>query len=171
MPDTPDSLRSASGDPLLDCLVELTRLHQRPMSAAALRAGLPTDGSRLTPQLFARAAERAGFTARVVERPLDRVPAEVLPAVLLLDGGRRACVLTALHEDGAVDIIDPADGASPKRMARAALASAYTGIAIFAQPEHRLDDRAGDVDSFLQRSWFWGTLYRYRRDYGQVLLA
>ena len=172
MPDSPsDSLRSAPADPLLDCLVELTRLHQRPMSATALKAGLPMDGSRLTPQLFARAAERAGFTARVVERPLDRVPAEVLPAVLLLDGGHGACVLTALREDGAAEVIDPSDGAVPKRITRAALASRYSGVAIFAQPEHRLDDRAGDVDSFLQRSWFWGTLYRYRGEYGQVLLA
>jgi ATP-binding cassette, subfamily C, bacterial LapB len=169
--DRGDPLRERGGDSLLECLVELMRLNQRPMSAAALRAGLPAAGTRFTPELFVRAAERAGFTARVVERPLDGVPPAVLPAVLLLDSGRKACVLTALHEDGTAEAIFPGDGADPRRLPRAELSSAYAGFAIFAQPAHRLDDRAGDLDPVLRRSWFWGTLYRYRRDYSEVLIA
>ena len=36
-------------DPLLDCLVELSRLHGRPATRAALTAGLPLEKGSLTP--------------------------------------------------------------------------------------------------------------------------
>ena len=36
-------------DPLLDCLVELTRIHGRPSTRAALTAGLPLEAGQLTP--------------------------------------------------------------------------------------------------------------------------
>ncbi len=42
-------------DPLLDCLVELTRIHGRPSTHAALTAGLPLPDQGLTPSLFVRA--------------------------------------------------------------------------------------------------------------------
>lgn len=170
MPDNSASQASEhTGDALLDCLVELTARHHRPMSAAALVAGLPLADGRLTPELFVRAAERAGFTARIVRRPLDRIPDLVLPAVLVLDSGGSACVLTARHEDGGGDVIVP--GAGPRRLTPAELRSTYAGTCIFVRPESRLDDRAGNLDASLQRSWLWGTLFRYRREYGQVVLA
>ena len=161
---------SVTGDPLLDSLLSLLRLHGKPMSAESLLAGLPLVDGRLTPELFVRAAGRAGLTARVVQRPLARIPRLVLPAVLLMDQGREAVVLTELG-DGDAEILLPSAGGLRKRMNREELAAAYADIAIFAQPARQLDDRAGDVDGTLRRSWFWGTLYLYRREYGQVLLA
>jgi len=162
--------KTAPADPLLEALIALLREHGKPMSGEALLAGLPIAGGRLNPQLFVRAAERGGMTARVVERPLERIPRLVLPAVILLDEGRDACVLTALDGDEA-EIIVPASGELRRRMPLAQLRAAYSGIAIFAQPARRLDDRAGDVEGTMRRSWFWGTLYNHRREYGQVLLA
>ena len=79
-------------DPLLDCLVELTRLHGRPSTRAALSAGLPLEGGRLAPSQFARAAARAGLSSRIVRRALNDIDAALLPAVLLLHG-EQACVL------------------------------------------------------------------------------
>lgn len=157
-------------DPLLDALIALLRLHGKPMTGEALLAGLPLDGGRLTPELFTRAAERAGLKSAVVERALGSIPRLVLPAVLLLDEGRDACVLVDCDGEHA-DILVPAAGDLHKRLPVAELANAYTGIAIFAQPARHLDDRAGDIEGTLRRSWFWGTLYLYRREYGQVLLA
>ena len=58
-------------DPLLDCLVELTRIYGRPSTRAALVAGLPLEKGKLTPSLFARAAGRSGLSAKVLRRPLD----------------------------------------------------------------------------------------------------
>ena len=43
-------------DPLLKCLVLLTRFYNRPFSEETLSAGLPLVDSKLTPALFERAA-------------------------------------------------------------------------------------------------------------------
>ena len=77
-------------DPLLDCLVELARIHARPATRAALIAGLPLENGLLTPSLFARAAGRAGLSAKVVRRSLEKIDAVLLPAVLLTASGE-AC--------------------------------------------------------------------------------
>ena len=59
-----------ASDPLTDCLVILTRFFQRPFSAQTLTAGLPLEQGRLTPELFTRAADRAGISARIMRRAL-----------------------------------------------------------------------------------------------------
>lgn len=83
-----------AADPLLDCLVFLTRFYQRPFSAAVLRAGLPVvSGDRITPTLFVRAATRAGLVARVVRRPLRSLGEMDLPVVAVLDGDQAAVVV------------------------------------------------------------------------------
>ena len=172
MPDDTPQSRTESGDPLLDCLALLARLHTHPISADALQAGLPLAGNRITPQLFVRAAERAGMAARVIERRLDRIPRLVLPAVLVLDKGRDACILASIENDGSYEIIVPAgEEGLRSRISAAELEKSYSGVAILVHPARHLDDRAGDVDAVLRHSWFWGTLYQHRKDYAQVLLA
>ena len=89
--------RAAHDDPLLDCLVEITRLHGVASTAQALSAGLPLEAHKLTPALLPRAAARAQLSARVVKRSLDSLPSDLLPAILLLNG-ERACLL--LKRDG-----------------------------------------------------------------------
>src|SRR5260221_13100142 len=83
-------------DSLLECLTILTRLHGRPLSPDALIGGLPLQNHRLTPMLFARAADLHGYSARVLKRALRRISNLVLPSVLLLKDGK-ACVLTRLN--------------------------------------------------------------------------
>ncbi|MCL5801998.1 MAG: hypothetical protein M1283_05710, partial [Gammaproteobacteria bacterium] len=89
--------QAASFDPLLECLVLLTKTLHRPFSAESLSAGLPLVNHQLTPELFIRAAARAGLTAKVVKRPLAKISSLVLPAVLLLNDGQ-ACVLTEFKD-------------------------------------------------------------------------
>ena len=52
--------RAAHDDPLLDCLVEITRLHGVTATAQALSSGLPLEEHRLTPALLPRAAAGRG---------------------------------------------------------------------------------------------------------------
>src|SRR6185436_4954214 len=85
-----------SADALLGCLVHITGLHGKPWSADALVTGLPLSAEGLTPELFQRAAARAGLSVQMMRRPLESVCAQTLPAVLLLHE-RQACVLVAKH--------------------------------------------------------------------------
>jgi ATP-binding cassette subfamily C protein LapB len=158
-------------DPLLDCLVALTRFHHSPISIESLRAGLPLEDSRFTPDLFIRAAARAGLSARVVKRPLKKIHDLVLPAVLLL-GERQACVLLEKDETkGTARILAAEAGMGEIDISVQELEARYLGYAIFAQPEYKFDARAPETLALKSRHWFWGTLFSSWRIYRDVLVA
>ncbi|MGH6892118.1 MAG: cysteine peptidase family C39 domain-containing protein, partial [Dongiaceae bacterium] len=90
-------------DPLLSCLVILTRLFGNPKSLAALAAGLPIGEAGMTPDLFVRAAENAGLSAAKVRRGLEETKSINLPAVLLLRE-RQAVVMLSPIKNAKVDI-------------------------------------------------------------------
>lgn len=60
-------------DPLLACLTILSKRLNKPHSPDSLVAGLPLVDNRLTPDLFSRAAERAGLSSKVIKRPLRKI--------------------------------------------------------------------------------------------------
>ena len=158
-------------DPLLDCLLELTRIYGRPSTRAALVAGLPLEKGSLTPSLFGRAASRAGLSAKVVKRSLDRIDDVLLPAVLLL-AGDEACVLLGWDESGqTARLLFPETGQGLHQMSRDDLAIRYNGIAIFARPHFRFDSRTPQVGDVKLRHWFWGALAEQMPIYRDVLGA
>src|SRR5512134_1986336 len=97
--------RISTNDPLLKCLVLLTRMYNRPFSEETLSGGLPLVDSKLTPSLFERAADRAGLAAKVVARDLEKLSPLVLPAVVLLSEGR-ACILRTIAPGGLCQVVD-----------------------------------------------------------------
>ncbi len=158
-------------DPLLDCLVELTRIHGRPSTRAALVAGLPLEKGALTPSLFARAASRAGLSAKLVRRALERIDEVLLPAVLLLKG-EEACVLLGWDDSGEhARLLFPETGQGSVVLARSELLARYAGIAIFARPHFRFDRRTPQVGHVKLRHWFWGALAEQLPVYRDVLAA
>ena len=158
-------------DPLLDCLVELTRIHGRPSTRAALVAGLPLENGKLTPSLFARAASRSGLSAKVLRRSLDKIDAVLLPAVLLT-AGDEACVLLGWDESGEnARLLFPETGQGSVSLSRAELEHRYIGIAIFARPHFRFDKRTPQVGDVKLRHWFWGALADQWPVYRDVLAA
>ncbi len=158
-------------DPLLDCLVELTRIHGRPNTRAALVSGLPLEKGLLTPSLFARAASRAGLSAKVLRRSLERIDDLLLPAVLLLHNDE-ACVLMGWDESGqTARLLFPESGQGSVMLSREALSERYLGIAIFARPHFRFDIRTPQVGDVKLRHWFWGALADQWPVYRDVLGA
>ena len=158
-------------DPLLDCLVELSRIHGRPNTRAALVAGLPLVKGVLTPSLFARAAGRAGFSAKLARRPLERIDHALLPVVLMLKG-EEACVLLGWDESGAnARLLFPDTGQGSVALSREELAERYAGVAIFCRPHFRFDQRSPQVGEVRLRHWFWGAIAEQWPVYRDVLGA
>ncbi|MBL8503021.1 MAG: type I secretion system permease/ATPase [Rhodocyclaceae bacterium] len=160
-------------DPLLDCLVELTRIHGRPSTRAALSAGLPLPRIGLTPSLFHRAAARAGFASKVVRRPLEKIEPALLPAILLLEGNQ-ACLLMGWQGEGegaTAQVLFPESGQGAVSLPRAEIERRYAGIAIFARPRFRFDQRTPQVGEIAQRHWFWGAFLEQLPVYRDVLMA
>ncbi|MDR3089287.1 MAG: type I secretion system permease/ATPase [Desulfobulbaceae bacterium] len=158
-------------DPLADCLVYLARLHNQPISRIAIRAGLPLVGNRLTVELFARAAGRAGMVSRLIQRPLARITALELPAVLLLHD-RRACLLVAIdHERQEAKILLPEASCGESIIGFADLERLYTGAALFVRPQYKLENQFRHGVDDTSKTWFWGAIFASWRIYRDVLLA
>ncbi|MCK6404734.1 MAG: type I secretion system permease/ATPase [Rhodocyclaceae bacterium] len=160
-------------DPLLGCLVEMTHLHGRPSTRAALTAGLPLEKGCLSPSLFPRAAARAGFACKIVRRTLDKIDTALLPAILLLKGDE-ACILLGWHgdaEDAVAHLLMPDTGQGEVRMPAAELRERYLGIAIFCRPRFTFDARAPEVGKVKLRHWFWGALAEQWPVYRDVVAA
>jgi ATP-binding cassette subfamily C protein LapB len=158
-------------DPLLDCLVELTRIHGRPSTRAALSAGLPLSKQGLTPSLFARAASHAGFSSKVVRRNLDKIDAALLPVILLLEHNE-ACVLLGWDsESGKARLLFPDSAQGAVYLSREQLRERYLGVAIFSRPHFRFDERTPPLVNVPQRHWFWGAILEQASIFKDVLAA
>lgn len=160
--------RARHDDPLLDSLLSLCDLHQRPATRAMLSAGLPLPAQRLSPELLPRAAARAGLQGRWLHRPLRQIPAIALPALLLLKEGRAAVLLGRDGEQARL-LLSESEGGEV-RVALELLEEDYSGEVFFAQPRHAFDQ---DRESLIPRtrSWFRDTLHRSRWLYIDAVAA
>ncbi len=157
-------------DPLLECLLLLIKIYDRHYSQEALTAGLPLVNHRLTPSLFIQAAERAGFIAKIIKRPLKKISNLVLPAVLILQNNQ-CCILKKWIDADTAEIILPEMGVlSSSQKSLADLAEQYSEYAILIHPESVVIS-TNEPTLGKNRSWFWGTLWNYRHSYSEVLLA
>lgn len=164
----------AHADPLLDCLIEVCRLHGQAASRASLSAGLPLQDGRLNLSLAERAAQRAGMASRVRRVALTALPDAALPTILVLRN-RRACVLLGWEDDPQggrlARVLLPETGQGAVTLPQAALAADYTGVALFVRPRFRYDARTSDTAAPRSGHWFWGALLRQRKVYRDVLWA
>jgi len=156
--------------PLVECLAIVSRLHGKPVSAAALEAGLPRTREGMTPYACIRAARREGIDARIAHKPFpEKISTLNLPCILLLqDGG--ACVLTGVSGDTA-HVIVPENPDAPFQTPLEQLRSTYSGHAVFARPKARLDTQVSDLKIFDTKKWFWETILHFLPIYRHVVLA
>jgi len=157
-------------DSLLGCLVILTKLNQEPYAANTLVAGLPLVDGKLTPQLFIRAAERIGYLSKIVERPLNRISSLTLPVVLILKNNR-SCLLTKLFENGKAEVVYPEEDVSVEQISLEALERDYAGYTILLKKQVNFEKRTEETPKLLGGSWFWGTMFQYRKIFYRVLMA
>ncbi|MDX5628481.1 MULTISPECIES: type I secretion system permease/ATPase [unclassified Brenneria] len=161
--------RSRHDDPLLDSLLILCALQGKSVSRSTLTAGLPLAAQRLSVKLLPRAAARAGLQGRVLKRPLDKIAAMSLPAMLLLREGR-AAILLGWNADGDARIMPSETEGGEITVDRPTLEQDYLGLVMFAQPRHQFDIQS---DSLIPRtkSWFKDTLKLSRFLYMDAVLA
>lgn len=171
-------------DPLLLCLVALTKLDKKPASAESLVEGLPFDPTeekqklfslKSSHSIFSRAAERAGFSSKIQQRPITSIPGVVLPVILILKNDN-ACVLTEIFfEERRATVIIPTVDENPQSISLDTLEQDYLGYVFFLKRQYDAHGQDNLIDRTLsdnaRGNWFFGTLYRFRGIYARVVVA
>jgi len=159
-------------DPLLDCLLQLSKLHGRPASRTGLSSGLPLVNNRLTVDLFPRAANRANLSSRILKKPLQEIRDIHMPAILLLNDRRAVVLVDKVADTSSYKVLLPETGMGEKILTHEELEKLYTGYAIFVRPKYRLERKSlNDLSPSTTRHWFWGTMFESWRIYRDVMLA
>ncbi len=156
-------------DTLLLALLSICKILHKPHSAESLTAGLPLVEGKLTAGLFIRAAKRAGFSTKLIKRPLAKISTLVLPVVLVLKN-QQTCVLINKQDDLYTVILSETDSGE-KKLSYAQLQQEYSGSAFFIQINHQFDNRASESLTPKVKHWFWDVIYKSWPIYTEVLVA
>jgi ATP-binding cassette subfamily C protein LapB len=158
-------------DTLLGCLMLACRANQATTTRDALIAGLPLRHGKMTPALFARAAERANLAVTTHKKPINQIRSEILPVTLLLNNDE-ACKLTRIDKKtNTAYVIYPEFGDAEVSVPLSDLAKQYAGYFIATKPKYIFDKRTPAVGKVRLKHWFWGTLAENKNIYRDVMLA
>lgn len=158
-------------DPLLDALVLLTRLYENPYNRDSLIAGLPVEDGKLDTKQFIVAAERAGLSARLLKRPVEKVSKLTLPAVILLKERKTAILLDVDLEQQTAKIMRPECGNAEESMSLEQLNEEYSGYIFLLKQKYNFEGRKEQTLDLKVNHWFWGTLARSWKIYRDVFIA
>ncbi|MBK1850091.1 type I secretion system permease/ATPase [Marinobacter sp. 1-4A] len=161
-----------TNDPLSACLLWVAAENGTTTSHDALVAGLPLVDGRLSPSVFARAAERVDMKVKLVRQPLERLNSLLLPCVVLLDGNR-ACLLESIDlQEQTVQVRLPELDMDIQQLGLANLQKTYSGIALYCRPDFRLDQRKTGAGTTVDNGhWFWSVIKANRPVYRDILIA
>lgn len=157
--------------PLLDCLVLYSKLNRNPISKDSLIAGLPIESETITPDIFKRAASRAGLAASFKQKRLDELSNLVLPCILTLKN-QQACLLEHLDFDNQqATLLFPESEEGKKVVDFESLEDEYTGYAVYLTQKSFYENKKESLIGIEKGHWFWSTLWSSRSVYRDVLIA
>ncbi len=154
----------------LHCLILVSRFHQLPADAAQLEHQFGVTGAPFNEMLILRAAKALTLKAKLLETPLAKLEQAALPAIVKTVDGHYIILARVAVEDGVLQkvlIQDPREQA-PQTLDAEAFAALYSGQLIL------LTRRTNLKESLQQKfdiSWFIPSLVKYRKLFGEVLLA
>src|SRR5262245_5628741 len=156
-------------DTLSDALLFLAAFHGRAMTREALLFGLPIERNRLPLSLFDRAARRAGLEVEMVERPLDEIPAFVLPAVLILQD-ENASILSKIDPHTKKQTVINPTTREQTEVDAAAMESSYRGHAFFVRPSAATERTLAAAEAPCSH-WFWSVVRSFWTNYSHIAIA
>ncbi len=159
-------------DTLLECLLFLAKYHKRETSAESLKFNLPTHNRSLNVDMFMQSAKRIGLVSKIVKRDITKLTKLALPSILLLDKNRSCVLLDYDEKDGFAKVILPGLSSGETTISLEKLNSEYTGELIIIKPEFNFNNRIEkNVLVENPKEWFWGTLFRNKSIYKQVVVV
>lgn len=161
-----------SDDTLSTCLLWLAAENGFTTSHDALVAGLPLVDGRLTPSVFARAADRVNMKSTLVRQPLERLNSLLFPCIVLLENNQACLVQSIDPKTDTVQALFPELDMQPQTLDFASFKARYTGIALYCRPDFRLDQKKTASRSIANDGhWFWSVIKANRPVYRDILIA
>jgi len=169
-----------NSDPLLGCLVILSKLENRPVNLSTLIEGLPLKEGASTPSLFdsktskslfSRAATRAGFSAKLIQKDLDEISALVLPVILVLEN-RGACVLESLdlqNNEAKVVLSELDEGDTIVSLET--LKKQYVGYCYYVKKLRKFEQKDKKRLKSNKKHWFFDSVKVSKSIYRDVIVA
>lgn len=162
-----------NNDSLLASLCYIADHYNIQYSINALTAGLPLQEGKLSSKSFMRSAARLGIDTQIKEIDLKQVSQLSLPVILIL--GQEAIVLEKFIDEHTVQIVKPLEytkkGSNKIIISLDEINQEYSNYAILLNPVCKLDKPIADAFKTNEKSWFWGTLFKFKQIYTQVLMA
>ncbi len=161
-----------ANDPLLACLEFIARHFSKPFSASAVTNGLPLRHDRLSVDLVPRAAARLGLSAQLVRRRISKVPAIVLPYIILFDSGD-ACVVIKKNSHDKVTVVFPSTSEDQQIMTVRSLQAASTGFLFYLTVDDRQEAVSARQSQTGERNghWLWSAVMNFWPSWVQIILA
>lgn len=161
-------------DPLVSCLVFLTRYFEAPCSAEVIRAGLALTDENLGIEQFNSAAEKSGLSAHFQKLPLHNIKSSQLPVVLFLKE-EQACVVTEKTDKDTVTVFFPEESSKleTKNVSIHSIQDRYTGQAFLISKtiaHHPGFETPGNKPS-IWPGWFFKAFSPHWWTYFQVMVA
>ncbi len=155
-------------DSLKNCLLYLLEHYKKRHTLESLLNSLPLKQNKLTPQIFIRAARRAGLKAQVMDRRAEDISAFTLPAVAYM-GSDTAVILKSITKEGAYIVVDCTTHKEIVYSSAADFSKVYGGFLILTKPSAAFE-MAADIFSS-GGEWFWRVIREFKKIYIQVALA
>ncbi|MEM7523630.1 MAG: type I secretion system permease/ATPase [Pseudomonadota bacterium] len=146
------------------CLVRLLRLFGMPGDPRQIRHQFARPGAPMGRDLLVRAAKRLGLKARAISTRWERLTKTPLPAIAETSDGE--FILLAGAKDDVVLVQDPKAG-SVETLDRETFERRWSGRLILVAKRARLLGEGSKFDI----SWFIPAILKYRRIFGEVLIA
>lgn len=154
----------------LQCLVALAGFHQLPADAAQITHQFAIPGQPLGNTEILRAAKALTFKAKLFTFPLAKLIGSSLPAIAKTKEGDYIILARIAEEDGVPTkvLVQDLREQTPKTLSADEFNVLWSGEVIF------LSRRVGIRESLQQKfdiSWFIPSLIKYRKLFGEVLIA
>jgi ATP-binding cassette subfamily C protein LapB len=160
----------SQSDPLLVCLALMTQLLDHPVPMSTLRSGFALDTQGHIPRMAVpEVAKRYGFQAIWVKRRASSFPNYAMPVVAPLVDGRVAVVRGI--KDGLATVLFAESGMRAHEVDVKELDELLEEQTLVVKLAPKASKQALLPIKNEAFSWFWSTMWRFRRFYYEAMLA
>lgn len=157
-------------DPLLVCLAMLTQILDDPVPLAALKTGFALDATGHVPRAaIPEVVARHGFQASWSRQSPVSLPHYALPVIATLIDGR--AIIVRAVDQGQVTLLYAETGMQSHTVPVQALEPLLTGDVLIVRRNARTGQQQLTPLGRQAFSWFWDTMWRFRRFYYDAMVA